>query len=153
MASSRQSSQARDYGDEASVRIIARPGGGGGGGRRSGQVAEKGRQKYGGERDVLDAGTVKKMDPSPGAASGKDDRGGSQPQRGGGERERRGRGRGEKKPDRSLYNPRSKRDGEGEESTSGSYRGRGSGRPYYGRGRGRGGRGGGQRYNQDKPQS
>ena len=155
VASSRQSSQARDYGDEASVRIIARPGGGGGGGRRSGQVAEKGRQKYGGERDVLDAGTVKKMDPSPGAASGKDDRGGSQPQRGGGERERRGggRGRGEKKPDRSLYNPRSKRDGEGEESTSGSYRGRGSGRPYYGRGRGRGGRGGGQRYNQDKPQN
>ena len=155
-SSSRPSSQPRDYADEASVRIIARPGGGGGGGggRRSGQVAEKGRQKVGnsGEREFSDAGATKKSDSSLGSVSGKDDRVSSQLQGGGGgeRRERGGRGRGEKRPDRTLYNPRGKKEGEGEESASSSYRGRGGGRPYYGRGRGRGGRGGSQRYNREK---
>ena len=156
VGSSRQSPQTREYGDEASVRIIARHGGGGG--RRSGQATEKSRQKHGGsgEREMSDAGALKKTDSYYSTAGGKDSREGSQLQGGGrgGERGGRGgRGRGDKKPDRMLYNPRSKREGEGEESASGSHRGRGSGRPYYGRGRGRGGRGGGQRYNQDKPQT
>ena len=166
VGSSRQSLQSREYSDEASVRIIARHGGGGG--RRSGQAAEKGRQKHGGsgEREVSDAGAVKKTDSYYSTAGGQDSRAGTQSQgggrggerrerggRGGERRERGGRGGGDKKPDRMLYNPRSKREGEGEDSASGSHRGRGSGRPYYGRGRGRGGRGGGQRYNQDNPQT
>lgn len=155
VGSSRQSPQTREYGDEASVRIIARHSGGGG--RRSGQVAEKGRQRHSGsgEREMSDAGAPKKTDSYYSTAGGKDSRQGSQ-SGGGREGERRemgGRGRGDKKPDRMLYNPRSKREGEGEETASGSYRGRGRGRPYYGRGRGRGWRGGGQRYNQDKPQT
>ena len=159
-SSTRQSSQQRDYGDEASVRVIARPGGGGGGGgRRSSQPSEKGRQKYGsrGEKEFSESGAVKKTESYPSVGGGKDDSKASQPQ-GGGEGERRergGRGRGGKRPDQVLYNPRGRRDGgEGEEAASGSYRGRGSGRPYYGRGRGRGGRGGGQqRYSKDKPQT